>query len=405
MQSINKVNKYQLWVPHITLKHIQNLALYLFFFFVNFQELKLFGVGFFSIPKLTGLLYVFTILPDLGKFIVTNNIRKFLIPIWSFFGFLTFISLINISFDSFYFFDFGIFQNIILFWFLINHGRRHDMILEKGLISLALGSVALSLLFSANIGVSLDETGRVSLFGDNPNIIALRMCISIMILLSVVIQNNLKIGLIRYLLLTPIPLMLKLLAETGSRVGIIAFVLCFLTGVILLKTKRTWIKAIIFALAIIAGIAIWQFLMQYDALITRLMQSYEKGDLSGREEIYSQVIPVILHNPIWGIGETRYTAIFGEMSPHNVFLEILAYTGIIGLLLYLTFFFQVVKSALIVRKVQMNILPILLLIPVLGFLSSAQILTQKLGWIIYAYIIVCFVCVKRKKESETLQHE
>jgi len=402
MPSINKVNEYQNWAPNFTLKHIQNLSLYLFFFFVNFQELKLFGIGFFSIPKLTGLIYVFSILPNIGKYIVTTGIKKILVPIWLFFGFLTFISLLNISSDSFYFFDFGIFQNIMLLWFLINHGRRDETVLDKGLLSLALGSVALTLLFVANIGVSTDETGRVSLFGDNSNIIGLRMCISIMILLSIVIQNNLKLGWIRYLLLTPIPLMLKLLAETGSRVAIIAFVLCFITGVFLIKTKRKWIKGAIFVIAIIVGVVIWQFLMQYDALIARLLQSYEEGDLSGRDEIYKQVIPVILNNPIWGIGETRYAAIFGDMSPHNVFLEILAYTGIIGLLLYLTFFFQVVKSVLTIKKLSNNILPLLLLIPVLGFLLSAQILTQKLGWIIYAYIIGCFLSVKKMKESEML---
>jgi len=396
----NNIKEYQNFAFNLSLKHIQNIALYLFFFFVNFQELKLFGVDFFSIPKLTGLLYVFTILPYLGKFIVTTSIKIFLIPIWLFFGFLTFISLVNISHDSFYFFDFGIFQNIVLLWFLINHGRREDMVLEKGLLSLALGSVVLSLLFSANIGVSLDDIGRVSLFGDNSNIIGLRMCISIMILISIVVQNKLKLGWIRYLLLIPIPLMLKLLAETGSRVAIIAFILCFITGVFLLKTKKKWIKGIAILVAIIMGVLIWRFLMQYDTLILRLIQSYEEGDLSGRDAIYQGVITVILKNPIWGIGETGYTVIFGEMSPHNVFLEILAYTGIIGLLLYLVFLYQVFKAAFITKRIQANILPILLLIPVLGFLLSAQILTQKLGWIIYAYIIACLLDTKKNINLE-----
>lgn len=60
------------------------------------------------------------------------------------------------------------------------------------------------------------------MFGDNQNIIGLRMTISITILAFSVLQNTLQLNKFRYLLLTPIPVMLELLAVTASRVALIS---------------------------------------------------------------------------------------------------------------------------------------------------------------------------------------
>jgi O-antigen ligase len=58
------------------------------------------------------------------------------------------------------------------------------------------------------------------------------------------------------------------------------------------------------------------------------------GDSSGRGELYQQGIKIFSENPIFG-GRILY---FDGMYPHNIFLEILMATGIVGLILYLYFF-------------------------------------------------------------------
>lgn len=383
-------------------RHIRNFSLYLFLFFTNFQELKFLGVDFFSIPKLTALLYVLTLLPQLKDFIHIAKIKLLLIPIWIFFLLLTLVSLFNIKEISFIFFDFGLFQNILLFWFLLNHSRREPLVLEKAMLSLAFGSAFLAILYKAGIGIEFSDDGRITMFGDNQNIIGLRMTISITILAFSVLQNTLQINKLRYFLLTPIPIMLELLAVTASRVALISFVLCVISGIFLFKTRKAWIKIVAFSIGFVVFVFIYRFFMQYETLILRLLQSYEGGDLAGRGEIYETVIPVIIANPIFGIGKTGYSYLFGDMSPHNVFLEVLSYTGSIGLLFYLFFLFIIFKIAVKTRNASGNILPFLLLIPVAGFLLSGQILTQKLGWIIFAYIGGCSVNLLMKKDKRNL---
>ena len=259
-------------------------------------------------------------------------------------------------------------------------------VLEKGMLSLAFGSITLVLLYNLGLGIEYDE-GRVILYGDNPNIIGIRMCIAITILFITVVQNKLELGKIRYLLLIPIPVMFQLLAETASRKALIVFLLCFIVGVMLFKTKKHWTKIIILASGIIGFLIILQNIIQYDILMFRILKTYESRDLSGRYEIYTSIIPVIQQHPIFGIGITGYFSLFGIRSPHNVFLEVLIYTGIIGMTLYLTFLFGILKKAYRVLITTSYLLPVLLLIPILGLMASGQILHQKLGWTVFAYII------------------
>lgn len=374
------------------INQVQRIALYLFFFSINFEVWDPFNTtGFFSVSKLTGLIYLLTIIPHINNFNRTDKIKPFLLPIWFFFGILTCVNLININLISSDFFDFTIFQNIFLFWFFINHERKDPLSLEKGFLSFALGSVALASLFYAGVGIEYAE-GRVRIFGDNPNIIGIKMSISMAILILATSQNKLKLGKARYLFLFPIPIMLRLMAETGSRVAFISFALIFVTGIVLFKTKRIWVKISLFTVGSIALIYSWVYLVQAETLMQRLSQSYKEGDLAGREVIWQRLLPLIEYNPIVGVGKTGYEYFskitFGiGTSPHNVILEVLCYTGIIGLIIYLLFLFRVFKKGYQNYKKDGLLLPLLLLIPVFGSLVSGQILGVKIGWVIFAYIV------------------
>ena len=114
-------------------------------------------------------------------------------------------------------------------------------------------------------------------------------------------------------------------------------------------------------------------------------------DLSGRDIIWQNIMPLIKDNLVFGVGNVGYSefsqSTFGLFnSPHNVFLEILCYTGIIGLSIYLVFLFRIFSKCYQLYKTENNLLPLILLIPVLGIIASSQILDVKTGWIIFAFI-------------------
>jgi O-antigen ligase len=373
------------------MRHLQKIALFVFFFSINFEVWDPFNTnGFFSVSKLTGYIYLITMVPFLIHNITNDYTKKILNPILIFFGLHTLVSIININSFSYSFFDFSIFQNIVLFWILLNHEQYDRLILEKGMFSFALGSITVALLFNAGIGIEY-EGGRVSIFGDNQNIIGLRMSISIIVILTVILQNKLHLNKLRYLLLIPIPLMLKLMAESGSRVAVISFVLAFITGGFLLKTKKVWMKAIVLCMGTIVFIAVWQYFMQNEVLSSRLLLSIQEGDLSERNIIWKRLIPLMKSSPIFGVGKTGYDLFsiltFGDIySPHNVLIEVFCLTGITGLFFYLLFLFKIYKKGVSQYRNEGALLPLILLIPVLGLLFSAQILNVKIGWIIFAYI-------------------
>jgi O-antigen ligase len=74
-------------------------------------------------------------------------------------------------------------------------------------------------------------------------------------------------------------------------------------------------------------------------------------------------------------------------SPHNVILELMCYSGIIGLTIYLVYFYQICKRGYQSYKRKGLLLPILLLIYIFGMLFTGQILYDKIGWIIFAYTV------------------
>ena len=338
-------------------------------------------------------------------FFRTDNIKYYLVPLALFYSLLTFMGLININEYSSSFFDFSIFLNILVFWIMINHERKDYMVLEKAMLCFALGAIALSLCFNLGIGV-IYERGRLSMFGDDQNYIGSRTSIGIIILILAVVQNRLKMGWYRFLLILPIPLMLKLLFETGSRLGFIAFILSLGAGIVLYRTKNIGSQLAVIAIGIATFIMIGMVLIQSETMVKRIESVAESGDTGGRAEIWNSLLPIVKQNPVFGVGHTGYIyqtkAIYGdEISPHNVILEILCYTGIVGLGIYFVFLYRIGSISYISYKKNDIMLPIILLIPTVGMILSIQILNKKIGWIIFAYIIGSSVIKNFTNKIET----
>lgn len=396
----------------MSISKVQRWSLYIYFFSVNFDIWDPLNTnGAFSISKLTGLIYFFSILPEINYFLSVKDLKVVLKPIWLFFALLTIVSLLHINFFSSSFFDFSIFQNIVLLWILINHKRKEKNVLEEGMFSFALGSIVLSFCYFLGIGVEYDIAGRVSLFGGNSNSIGMQMCISIAIVILAVIQNQFELYRYRLILLACIPFMLKLLAESGSRVAFTSFVLMFSFGVILLKTKKTWYKIVAFVIGSIVFALMIQYILNSSILVNRLLQTVNEGDLAGRDEIWQELQPLILGNPLFGVGKTGYAeysqkVFSGLKSPHNVIIEILCYVGAFGFIAYFLFFIRVIKLIFKSYKKTKILLPPILIFPIFGFILSGQILTSKIGWIIFSYSIASglFLVQKPEIQKSTLKY-
>src|SRR5690606_36113958 len=109
---------------------------------------------------------------------------------------------------------------------------------------------------------------------------------------------------------------------------------------IMYKKRELLSKGLILGIGILASTSIFDLAMRSNVLGTRLSRTIQEGNLAGREEIWYSILPLLKENWIFGVGRTGYieyiTELFGRIkSPHNVIIEVLAYSGVIGLLLFL----------------------------------------------------------------------
>lgn len=371
---------------------VQRCFLYLFFFLLNFEMFDLSGSGMFSLGKLGALFYLFSILPQISSFISGKNIKFEMNLLWLFLGIMTVVGFFYINDKVSAFFEYSVFQNILFLLVLCNHERRDPGVIEKGFLAFAMGSFLLVLLAMQGIGVEveMDSGARMQVFGDNENIIGLRMAVSSVILAFAVLYDNYKLKGKRFLLLIPIPFMLTLLANTGSRVAFVSLVLSITFGFIIgLQRGKIWQKLLILLAASGAGLYLYDFVLSNEMLRNRLIKSSEDRDLSGREQIWAKVLNYISDHLVFGGGRTGYGSFaykhFGEFaSPHNVFLEILVYSGIVGLTLFLLFLFRMFIISYSYFLKSSRVLPLLMLIPIVGLMLSGQLLNVKLAYAIFA---------------------
>lgn len=372
---------------------LQNTLLALLFFSINFEVWDPLNTGgIFSLAKFFGIIYLVSILPSINKFIVIpKKIRSILIPIFLFYFLLFLMNIININYLANDVFSSSILLNIIFFVFIINHERLVPGVIEKSFIGFLIGALLSTAAFYFGIGLEIESDGRVKLFGDNQNLIGIRMVVASFLLTHYILKYRYTLSkiLIALLFLAYMPI-LTLLFNTGSRVSVISLLLGTALFFILYRTKKIATKAVsMIVLLSFSGIVI-DSVLKSDVVGARLTKTIEEGNLAGRDEIWSDILPLIQNNFLLGVGQTGYIDFFRRIrdavpSPHNVIIEVMSYTGIIGTVLYLLFVYRVFFSSLRYYFKYNELIPLLFAVPVAGILFSGQILTFKLGWFIFAY--------------------
>ena len=375
----------------VSILKVQTYLLYCLFFSVNFEVWDpLQTGGWFSLSKFFGILYFLSIIPNISNYIYTSKkVYLILAPLFIFYFILLILNIFNVNSYSSDFLSISILLNIFIFILILNHERIIPGVIEKAFVYFLLGALVSTIAYFLKIGVEVTIDGRVSLFGDDENALGFRMVVAFIILTYLLINNKenlLKFSLL-FFLYFPI---ITLLLNTGSRLSVINLVLCTLFFVIFFKAKYIFNKALIWILFLFSSGYLIDLILTSEVVGKRLISSLEEGNLAGRDEIWKSILPLIENNIIFGVGQTGYIEFtnfnFGMYkSPHNVILEVLAYTGLMGLFFYLIFLFAAFFQSFQFFIKTRNIVPLVFLLPILGLLVSGQILVVKLGWFILAY--------------------
>lgn len=375
---------------------IRVLALFLYMFSLNFEVFNLFGLG--SASFFTGMIFVMTILSDFSKFISLQYFKKAIVPLLLFLTFQTFISFINFfGNDIVFFVDFTLALNILLFIILVNQNVLIPNALKIGSYGFVTGSLILTLFYNLGIGIG-NFGGRVSIFGDNENSIAIKLCISILIIINFILFEKTKL-IYKVVSALFIPLLLAFMLETGSRTGVV----CLFVGILLfffnLKGRSVSQKIIIFISIPFLIYFVVQRFMYSEIAQKRFERTIENSDLAGRDRIWKKIVLMIEENPITGHGVTGFTAMsteaFGKFnSPHNVILEILVTTGMIGLSLFCFFMFKVFQNTWRSYIDHKFILPLVLFVCYLLIVMTSHTLENKLAWFMLAFCLSSYYGTK-----------
>ena len=289
-----------------------------------------------------------------------------------------------------------LFQCFLLFIFLLAHANKDANAMPICLYGIAFGCIFQSILAIMGVGVEINpENMRLELFEMNPNSTGIMMCIGFIIILSeFVMRDCLHLGIWRFcFLFTAIPISATIIL-TASRTAVVLFVAAVIVVLFFNPVKNKIVKSTIFVIGAFALLLSAQKLMTDDNIMAaRLEKSVESGDLSGRDVLWKDVTSAIMESPIWGYGETGYYGyvtkkVIGEdISPHNVFIEVMALSGMIGLSMWMIFWFRITWSAWYCYRKAKSLLPMLMLLPIMVCLFSGQFITVSWAYILYAYLI------------------
>jgi O-antigen ligase len=285
---------------------------------------------------------------------------------------------------------------ISVFWAAANL-FRHEHVARAAFGSLMVGCLLRSGLPLIGIGktASVESFGgeRVTAFGQGPNQSAQVLAIGLIALIGLVFVQRGLAPRLRHLGWAAVGLVAIGLVDTGSRGGLLMLVVgiaVLLNGPGHPRIRLRNTALMLVALGLVAAVA-----MSSEVLRRRFADA-EQGNLAGRERIFPELVGMFMEKPWlgWGPITNKYevAARLGDpeheqRDAHNILLELLTSTGLVGTLLFLTGVWFCFTSAWSARAGPRGMVPLAMLLAVMAGNMSGNRLTGPLLWLVFAYAV------------------
>ena len=122
-------------------------------------------------------------------------------------------------------------------------------------------------------------------------------------------------------------------------------------------------------------------------VLQRLSSTLVNGDTANRDIIWNGILYFFSDFIFLGVGKTGYSRVIGDLSPHNAFLEVFIYTGLLGLFFLLIFLYRIFLNVLLLYKNSTDFFPIIIFIAIFGILLTGQFFDQKIIWFLMSCLI------------------
>ncbi len=277
---------------------------------------------------------------------------------------------------------------------------QYDDIARKALWWFVIGSLLRALLPLAGIGRTGITAGRLSAFGQDPNTSAVLLAAALVILIGLTYGPVRSRWWLRLLAWPFAALLALVVVQSGSRGGLFALAAGLSTWTLL--PGRLWSRV---RGALMAGIAIGllaTYVEHSPLMKSRLENSAEQGAMAGREELFPASWSMFVEKPWggWGPINNQYEVLtrapdhmpgppYTRADAHNLFLDLLASTGLVGAGPYLMALALCLRGAWRARAGEYRIVPLALMAVFLTGNLSLNQLTYKPFWLMLAFALAC----------------
>lgn len=243
--------------------------------------------------------------------------------------------------------------------------------------SLALATV----FFEWNVGLSHDETGgRLAYARLNPILLGHAAVSTVIAIMSLM---TLRLGLLRTLIYFAVAVMaITYMVLSGARGPVVALALCSM--VFAWKTRRwSWF-------VVLGGLAAALFFLDDTEMVlaTRLLalasEDLEDTSALHRIEVVSNALGQFMENPVFG---NAYIEPIEQIYPHNLFVEALMATGIIGTFVLIMLLWRAFRRSLRLMRGGVYLFPLLLLQWLIAAQFSGAIWSFPQLWVLLPIVL------------------
>jgi len=304
-------------------------------------------------------------------------------------------------------------QAMLFFWACLNL-LRHDHIARAAMWSFVIASLiraALPFLGIGRTGEAVWTGGeRVTAFGQNANWSAKLLATAAVMLVGLVFVHLQAPRRARLFAVLGVAGLAVAIVDTGSRGGLLSLAVGLLAFAFAPSSSR---GAVTMVRNAFIGVAAIVFLvvaaMRTEVMRNRFVETAETGNMAGREVLFPTLVGMFVEKPWAGWGPVNNQFELAQRiaernrlqrDSHNLVLEVITTTGIMGAIPFFIGLGLVVVAAWRARNGVHGITPAALLSMHLIASMSGNPITSKLFWFVCAYALAAAVPVLAARAPE-----
>jgi O-antigen ligase len=288
-------------------------------------------------------------------------------------------------------------QVLLLFW-VCGNLMRHVRVATTALLAFVLSCTVLAVLQRLGLTTTVAEVTsvaeRVTALGQNPNTFAHNVSLGLLAFVGLCYGSNGRSGYLRPFVWIVSGLLALTIMPTAARGAALALVAGILMIVLMRGALSVKLRNAVVVGALLAGLGLAGY--RSDAMRNRLLATSESNDFAQRENLFPAAWQMFLEKPLvgWGPVNNRYEierhvprAELPFRETHNMVLELLTETGLLGAIPYLIGVWLCARASWRAQSGAHGVLPLAMMVFVLISKMTTSGIYTKTHWFVLAFAV------------------